>query len=93
MRLIDADELIERLKPYIDTYGEESFPYNIVQEAFIYEVEHEPTVDVMPVRRGKWIRMIFDRHLLHCDFCHKLVREPIGYRFNYCPNCGARMEE
>ena len=51
MRLIDADALIERLKPYIDKYGAKKFSYNMVHEAFIYEVEQEPTVDAVPVVR------------------------------------------
>ena len=53
MKLIDADALIERLKPYIDKYGAKKFPYNMVHEAFIYEVEQEPTVDAVPVIRCK----------------------------------------
>ena len=48
-RLIDADVLIKRLKPYINKYGGESFPYDIVHDAFIYEIEHEPTIDAVPI--------------------------------------------
>ena len=53
MRLIDADALSERLNPYINKYCGESFPYDIVHDAFIYEIEHEPTVDAVPVIRCK----------------------------------------
>ena len=53
MRLIDADALIERLKPYIDKYGAEEFPYYMVHEAFIYEIGKEPTADAVPVVRCK----------------------------------------
>ena len=40
---------------------------------------------------GKWIRK-YDGHFLKCEFCNRCIREPIGCRFKFCPNCGARME-
>lgn len=64
-RLINADALVERLKPYIEKYGAEEFPYNMVQDAFIYEVEQEPTVEAIPIEYmqsqvdcGKWAEII-----------------------------------
>ena len=59
-RLIDADALIERLKPYINKYGGESFPYDIVHDAFIHEIEHASTVDAVPVVRCKYCKWYGD---------------------------------
>lgn len=49
MRLINTDALIERLKPYKYKYGTDEIPYNIIHEAFIYEIENEPTIEAIPV--------------------------------------------
>lgn len=94
MRLIDADALIERLKPYIDKYGAEEFPYNMVHDAFIYEVEKEPTVDAEPVRHGKWMPLPYDSGgYWKCSSC-ETPTEASGANllYKYCPFCGARMD-
>lgn len=49
MRLIDADAFIERTKQYKDKYGTDEIPYNIVHEAFIYDIGEEPTVEAIPI--------------------------------------------
>ena len=40
--------------------------------------------------KGRWIRKD-DGHFLQCEFCNRVIREPFGYRFKFCPNCGADM--
>ena len=103
MRLIDADALVERLKPYKDKYGADKFPYDIVHDAFIYEVEKEPTIDAVPIRHGKWLdpetlkRPWFRHHIFECSVCRNIL-DMDGVNAgrgdaNYCPNCGARMDE
>ena len=54
-----------------------------------------PKADVEPVRHGKWIKVdeqpYFRKHfhLMCCSVCHRK-----GYKsWNYCPNCGAKMDE
>lgn len=98
MRLIDSDALIERLEPYKDKYGAEEFPYYMVHEAFIYEMEKEPTVDAVPVRHGKWIYgNEFHWYTASCNQCgYKRYTDIKATNWNgwkYCPNCGARMDE
>ena len=41
-------------------------------------------------KKGKWIRegSAFN---LRCPYCRKFFVEPIGSKFNFCPNCGADM--
>ena len=43
-------------------------------------------------KKGRWIRKD-DGHFLQCEFCNRVIREPFGYRFKFCPNCGADMRE
>lgn len=65
-----------------------------------------PSVDVAPVRRGRWHRVKNPQWPAHshdmCDrcgwwntknaLCYDEGRKP-GHSLNYCPNCGAKMEE
>lgn len=42
--------------------------------------------DVAPVRHGRWKR--HGRNLGECSNCGEIV----NIRYNYCPNCGAKMD-
>lgn len=67
------------------------------------EVEDYPAADVRPVVRGKWIGYLeclkftnaySDDHIVcsACEECFSILDNDCE-RFNYCPNCGAKMEE
>ena len=49
-----------------------------------------PAADVAPVRRGRWIAT-------HDEFCScSVCKYPVYVAWgqtNYCPNCGAQMDE
>ena len=65
-------------------------------------IETVPSADVQPVRHGKWEeRKVADKNCIDewqtacCSVCHKYHTTPYMYYFdnyNYCPNCGARMD-
>ena len=52
-----------------------------------------PVIDAKPVVHGKWVE---EPYLLgvtrRCNICGKNYGMPHGV-FNFCPNCGASMEE
>lgn len=53
----------------------------------------QPTVDVEPVRHGKWIK---DEYGLHCSECGESANidsERHYVKTNYCSNCGAKMDK
>lgn len=61
-------------------------------------VKHISTVAVRPVANGHWIQ---DRlcstsggtyGVRRCSVCEHYYQE-VGYGWNYCPNCGAKMDE
>ena len=73
----------------------------------IYELDHlamlvrdAPAVDAEPVRHGRWGKFEKTKHKTVCSECKCPVpfkKQASGYHLawksNYCPNCGAKMEE
>ena len=59
--------------------------------AAIKELEAFPTVDVAPVRHGKWI---YDNWCeFKCSECGEYSNsKPYKGKENFCPNCGAKMD-
>ena len=61
--------------------------------------------DVQPVRRGKWMDVYKNFETAECSLCHSQFEVTFekesngalwdGFKqfYNYCPNCGAKMEE
>lgn len=81
MRLIDADELIEiahRIR--LDS-----------RERIERMIESAPTVD--PVRHGHWTDRAKSILGLPTEACSECAEWSIGYEKDYCPNCGAKMDE
>lgn len=50
------------------------------------EIGKMDSEDVAPVVHGRWKR--YGRNLGECSNCGEIV----NIRYNYCPNCGARMD-
>ena len=86
---------------YIDTDA----VYKIIKKAPIgnpltdweYGYTCAPTVDAVPVRHGKWIYgNEFHWYTASCNKCGYQRRTDIKAdrwnQWNYCPNCGARMD-
>ena len=89
MRLIDADALRE---VWLESDSLDNDDTNTV----LYSIDEQPTVDAEPVRHGYWIEHEYaeeeNDHLVSnyaCSACHSWER----YVSNYCPNCGAKMDE
>lgn len=97
MRLIDADKLRKDVLDLPNCYNGFSDTYD---KAMILDlVDEQPTVDAEPVRHGKWIN---DKGLYKCSVCNNLwahwwvvacPEDRMYKEMNYCPNCGAKMDE
>ena len=49
-----------------------------------------PAADVAPVRHGRWVtRPYMMGNTQYCSRCG----ENYGRKYNYCPNCGAKMDK
>lgn len=80
MRLIDADALKFDI---MCVYGS--------NPQYIRWLNHAPTVDAVPVRHGKWID---DSNGIEgaWNYCSVCGEQAIDL-YDFCPNCGARMDE
>lgn len=58
-----------------------------------HSIRNLPAADVKPVVRGEWCSNGLPGSMLYgCSECG-FTCGTYAYFFNYCPNCGARMEE
>lgn len=73
-------------------HANEHFIFGI--ESVLEYVENLPAADVAPVVHGRWIE---DSDYLKCPECSVMVMWDFAFfdeigNWNYCPNCGARMD-
>ncbi len=89
-RYIDADAYLKKICTYNET-GCGSCRFQTKCPA------DEPAIEAEPVRHGKWIKadsqQYFRKHYpaFTCSECGQ--RKDSQKKWNYCPNCGARMDE
>jgi hypothetical protein len=83
-RLIDAD----RFKAYmLEKY--------LLYDNTLADIDAQPTVDAEPVRHGRWEieYETEDGREIRCSECRMVFWAGKGRDGNYCPNCGAKMDE
>lgn len=98
VRLIDANALIADFVKYVRTephmhYGD--WDKMCISGTEIDEVvAHAPTIDAVPVVRGRWQPdMYFNEPVMRCTACKRgFAAWHKAERFLYCPNCGAKMD-
>ena len=103
---MDKNEIIARLERLarcaIHTVGEPPFVMSLddgiaVHEAIDLIKEAKPTADVAPVRHGRWSQdaIYYGEDGSPCivDICTECGAYGDYADFNYCPNCGAKMDE
>ena len=103
MRAIDADALKEMFERYLaaphvnDRRSPLSYGIKMGIEGCISYLNNAPTLDVAPVVHGKWV--FADDGYLRCSECTQKAPvvqpyddEPTTTATNYCPYCGARMD-
>lgn len=60
-------------------------------EVALRRLSQVPAVEVMPVRHAHWEQLKTDgmEAAFVCAWCSKTA----GQEYDYCPNCGAKMDE
>lgn len=67
----------------------------ILAKAIMLDDERIPTADVTDVKHGEWIYVDGDvgYNVYRCSKCGGVVVLDEEVIYNYCPNCGAKMED
>ena len=91
MRPIDADALKVHVCNMCDDgqrecKGDESC-------AILCWIDDMPTIEVEPVRRGRWIWFESEGTYIHLRKCSECGNIKNQEETNFCPNCGAQMDE
>ena len=89
-RLIDIENEFQQYKPF---HGFEHAMYRKICEAEI-AIGKTQAADVVPVRHGRWVeqeKYTFGT-MYDCSICDNRILDN-GHSWNYCPNCGAKMDE
>lgn len=96
MRLIDADALEKTLRDWIRDHWTDAFTGDDAGSEFADMIEHEETIDSVPVVRAHWELAPEDTAYDNVWICSNCGEDFIRHRkpkFIYCPNCGAKMEK
>lgn len=76
---------------------------NITAETGAWETQNRvrelPAADVQPVKHGRWLPsdscITTAYGTIHCQICSECgadLMEDSDYDYDFCPNCGARMD-
>lgn len=99
MKLIDRESLIEHMRKAYKGNTKAGFKWDLISVVAVIGAEEEITPDAEPIRHGRWINDGIDKW--KCSLCQKgniyAFKWSVdgGYELqdNYCPNCGAKMDE
>lgn len=105
MRLIDADALIEFIDSKFVVSWKHDYDGGFKDAciAVLNAIEDAPTIDAVEVVHGEWIGYNADKGsdwlrfdgepiFLVCNKCHGMVMNNASLHWNFCPNCGAKMD-
>ena len=87
----DIEELLKQLnacKYSIEKPTKRQVTYNAAINDACKIVDALPVADVVEVRHGKWIELPPFKNIYTCSLCDQWGE----YHWNYCPNCGAKMD-
>ena len=59
-------------------------------------IDAQPTIDAVEVVHGEWVQIGYDKAMdrITCSVCKEYwnICDNDTESFNYCPNCGAKMD-
>lgn len=73
----------------------ERFGFELSKDVVLLAIKQQPTADVVPVRRGTWIKAdeqpYFRKHY-HAKVCSECGKRKDG-KWLYCPYCGSKNQD
>lgn len=95
-RYIDAETLKRNIRvnlmPNVDVDG--TVTVENAERYFLNLIDKSSAADVAEVKRGEWAWIADDSPM--CTYCGKVFdttdNVDAGITWNYCPNCGAKMD-
>ena len=96
MRLIDADELLNTPIRVTGKIPLKNGHVQTIEAISVREIENAPTIDLESLRpHGEWKHTSSSAdpfcEIWECSCCG--AEDENGCCYNYCPNCGARMDK
>lgn len=82
-------EYIEREKVLGKGVPVDGFFSNMISA---WDVANIPAADVAPVVHGRWVKVSEYMPIYNCSICGNRNLFGDNVFFNYCPNCGAKMD-
>ena len=99
-------QAIERLREYAEWARANEWEVPLCMADDLEAAVDKLTADVAPVRHGRWEEADWvepDCHsfgtirtpkaALRCSNCKNCFKKELLWKDNYCPNCGAKMDE
>lgn len=95
MRTIDADAMKADVKSLDAESNNSTYKSAMVDmlRFFIKFIDNQPTIEVEPVRYGRWINNTFcsECKRFPVDVSVSISNQELTKYFSRCPHCGARM--
>ena len=84
---VTKEQVLDWFRPY--GHMDEPIPF----ETMVSDLRDMPAADVAPVRHGRWVEKEKYTFGIMCDcsLCENRILDN-GHPWNYCPNCGAKMD-
>lgn len=95
MRLIDADVFAKKAYDvaYPVVHGWNDHERGLTLFGIAQLLDEMQPVDAVPVRHGHWVGIDDEPcEVFECDICG-YIYETDSRLYNYCPNCGAKMDK
>lgn len=94
MQLVDKRKLISDVESISAEYGDDNS--SLIEQGDVLDlIEEAPTVDAIPVVRGRWIMRGGKRYCSVCGERACVTRDTDDFWYTvgtkYCPHCGAEM--
>lgn len=99
MRLVDADALMREFAEFVRASNNSDFADDPTWNDAVSLLDSAPTIAAEPVKHGRWEETEYSDYddSYRCSACGEVWEfiegAPKDNGANYCPNCGARMDE